>query len=114
MSQFLPDLLLTLLYGMEAMFTHPGIILSAKEKLAEDEFKEIIKQTASNKAARWVQLGGLDEGGVAPLTGILGRCWVIMRGYGGLWQRHYIHQMLHRRMLELHSLRRYYRERGIY
>ncbi|PWW72594.1 hypothetical protein C7212DRAFT_359915 [Tuber magnatum] len=50
----LPELLLTVLFGAQASFTHPGIILPSKELLGDSELKAIIKRTQKSRDAREV------------------------------------------------------------
>ncbi|KAI5807371.1 spinocerebellar ataxia type 10 protein domain-containing protein [Peziza echinospora] len=52
MSELLADLLLTVLFGTQASFTHPGIILPAKESLGDSELKTIVRKSQRNKEAR--------------------------------------------------------------
>jgi len=49
----LPELLLTVLFGAQASFTHPGIILPPKELLGDSELKGIIKRTQKSREARY-------------------------------------------------------------
>ena len=49
----LPELLLTVLFGAQASFTHPGIILPPKELLGDSELKAIIKRTQKSRDARY-------------------------------------------------------------
>lgn len=51
----LPELLLTLLFGAQASFTHPGIILPQKESLGDAELREVIKKTQKSREARCVK-----------------------------------------------------------
>ncbi|RPB25869.1 hypothetical protein L211DRAFT_835950 [Terfezia boudieri ATCC MYA-4762] len=54
MSELLGDLLITVLFGIQASFTHPGIILPAKETLGDLELKTIVRKSQRNKADREV------------------------------------------------------------
>ncbi|KAF8459411.1 hypothetical protein BGX38DRAFT_1264342 [Terfezia claveryi] len=54
MSELLGDLLITVLFGTQASFTHPGIILPAKETLGDLELKTIVRKSQRNKADREV------------------------------------------------------------
>lgn len=53
MSQLLPELLLTVLFGTQASFTHPGIILPQKESLSDSELKAIVRKSQRQKDARY-------------------------------------------------------------
>ena len=55
MSELLGDLLITVLFGTQASFTHPGIILPAKETLGDLELKTIVRKSQRNKADRLVE-----------------------------------------------------------
>ncbi|KAL7275318.1 hypothetical protein RUND412_001743 [Rhizina undulata] len=48
----LPELLLTVLFGTQASFTHPGVILPQKETLGDNELKGIVKRTQRSREAR--------------------------------------------------------------
>ena len=48
----LEDLLLTLLFGVQASFTHPGIITPASESTGDAELKNVVKQTQRSREAR--------------------------------------------------------------
>ena len=50
--QYLPDLLLTVLFGVNASLTHPGILSPEKERLGDSELKAIVKRTQSSEEAR--------------------------------------------------------------
>jgi hypothetical protein len=50
----LPELLLTVLFGTQASFTHPGVILPQKESLGDSELKNIVKQSQRSREARYV------------------------------------------------------------
>ena len=54
MSELLADLLITVLFGTQASFTHPGVILPAKESLGDTELKSIVRQSQRVKEARFV------------------------------------------------------------
>ncbi|KAF8422649.1 hypothetical protein EV426DRAFT_161305 [Tirmania nivea] len=54
MSELLGDLLITVLFGIQASFTHPGIILPPKETLGDLELKAIVRKSQRNKADREV------------------------------------------------------------
>lgn len=56
MSELLADLLITVLFGTSASFTHPGVILPAKESLGDLELKTIVRKSQRNKAERLVML----------------------------------------------------------
>lgn len=53
MSELLADLLIIVLFGTQASFTHPGVILPAKESLGDIELKSIVRRSQRNKAERW-------------------------------------------------------------
>ena len=55
MSELLGDLLITVLFGTQASFTHPGIILPKKEALGDSELRAIVRKSQRNKADRLVQ-----------------------------------------------------------
>lgn len=48
----LPELLLTVLFGTQASFTHPGVILPQKELLGDSELKNIVKKSQRSREAR--------------------------------------------------------------
>lgn len=48
----LEDLLVTLLFGVEASFTHPGIIMPAVESTGDTELKNVVKQTQRSRESR--------------------------------------------------------------
>ncbi|KAH8153766.1 uncharacterized protein LAJ45_01533 [Morchella importuna] len=48
----LPELLLTVLFGTQASFTHPGVILPQKELLGDTELKNIVKKSQRSREAR--------------------------------------------------------------
>jgi hypothetical protein len=48
----LEDLLITLLCGVGASFTHPGVIVSAVESNVDSELKNVVKQTQRSREAR--------------------------------------------------------------
>lgn len=50
----LPELLLTVLFGTQASFTHPGVILPQKESLGDSELKAIVKKSQRSREARSV------------------------------------------------------------
>lgn len=50
----LPELLLTVLFGTQASFTHPGVILPQKESLGDSELKAIVKKSQRSREARCV------------------------------------------------------------
>lgn len=52
----LPELLLTVLFGTQASFTHPGVILPQKESLGDSELKAIVKKSQRSREARCVLL----------------------------------------------------------
>jgi len=58
MSELLGDLLITVLFGTQASFTHPGIILPAKETLGDQELKTIVRKSQRNKSDRLVEYSG--------------------------------------------------------
>jgi len=49
----LEDLLVTLLFGVEASFTHPGILIPTVESTGDAELKNVVKQTQRSREARW-------------------------------------------------------------
>lgn len=51
----LPELLLTVLFGTQASFTHPGVILPQKESLGDSELKAIVKKSQRSREARYVE-----------------------------------------------------------
>ncbi|KAK6507919.1 copper transport protein [Arthrobotrys musiformis] len=52
--QYLPDLLLAVLFSIQASFTHPGVLSPDKEKLGDDELRAIVKRTQTSSEAREV------------------------------------------------------------
>ena len=46
------DLLVTLLFGAEATFTHPGILVPSVESTVDSELKNVVKQTQRSREAR--------------------------------------------------------------
>jgi len=77
--QYLPDLLLTVLFGVQASFTHPGILSVDKERLGDSELKGIVKRTQSSTEAReilafnprvWTALCETLRAGNAQLAGV--------------------------------------------
>jgi hypothetical protein len=50
----LEDLLVTLLFGIEASFTHPGILVQAVENTSDAELKNVVKQTQRSRESRCV------------------------------------------------------------
>ncbi|KAF3933681.1 hypothetical protein ABW19_dt0200891 [Dactylella cylindrospora] len=52
--QYLPELLLAVLFSIQASFTHPGVLTSEKEKLGDDELRAIVKRTQTSSEAREV------------------------------------------------------------
>lgn len=52
----LPELLLTVLFGTQASFTHPGVILPQKESLGDLELKAIVKKSQRSREARYILL----------------------------------------------------------
>jgi hypothetical protein len=46
------DLLITLLFGAEASFTHPGILIPTVESTGDTELKNVVKQTQRSREAR--------------------------------------------------------------
>ncbi|KAJ6256181.1 hypothetical protein Dda_9016 [Drechslerella dactyloides] len=52
--QFLPELLLAVLFSIQASFTHPGVLSPDKEKLGDDELRAIVKRTQTSSEAREV------------------------------------------------------------
>jgi len=55
MSELLGDLLIMVLFGTQASFTHPGIILPAKETLGDLELRAIVRKSREIKDDRLVQ-----------------------------------------------------------
>ncbi|EWC46424.1 hypothetical protein DRE_04367 [Drechslerella stenobrocha 248] len=103
--QFLPELLLAVLFSIQASFTHPGVLSPEKEKLGEDELRAIVKRTQTSSEARevlafsarvWAAMtetlrSGCDElsgcehhfdGGVSPVSGVVNGVGAVM-GAGG-------------------------------
>ncbi|KAF8475816.1 spinocerebellar ataxia type 10 protein domain-containing protein [Kalaharituber pfeilii] len=54
MSELLADLLITVLFGTQASFTHPGVILPDKESLCDNELKAIVLKSQRDKESREV------------------------------------------------------------
>ncbi|KAK6513140.1 copper transport protein [Arthrobotrys conoides] len=52
--QYLPELLLAVLFSIQASFTHPGVLSPDKEKLGDDELRAIVKRTQTSSEAREV------------------------------------------------------------
>ncbi|KAK6337140.1 copper transport protein [Orbilia javanica] len=52
--QYLPELLLAVLFSIQASFTHPGVLSADKEKLGDDELRAIVKRTQTSSEAREV------------------------------------------------------------
>jgi len=52
----LEDLLVTVLFGVAASFTHPGILIPTVESTGDAELKNVIKQTQRSREARWAAI----------------------------------------------------------
>lgn len=46
------DLLITLLFGVGASFTHPGIFVPTVESTVDSELKNVVRQTQTSREAR--------------------------------------------------------------
>jgi hypothetical protein len=52
----LEDLLVTLLFGVEASFTHPGILIPTVESTGDAELKNVVKSTQRSRESRYMRI----------------------------------------------------------